>query len=169
MRAGAFAAVLGFGIASSAQGALRYVPLRHQPRARYAFLPRYVPPDAVVITGLTSAIAVAAYSGKAIANLRPTAFVPDHAQRRADVERFLDLQTSTLDRRRIAGHYRARFLLIDRKRMAVHGDDLRRFLELGRPVFVRPDMLLVDMARRPVGDARPRAEAVPPGQPDRSP
>ena len=82
---------------------------------KYLFLTQYTGQYDVVLTDLPTSMIVPTFGGKVVAYDRPLPFVMDVEQRRADVLRFYDSQTTLEERREILTKYEVKYILLEKK------------------------------------------------------
>ena len=82
---------------------------------KYLFLAEYTGQYDVILTDLPTSMIVPTFGGKVVAYDRPLAFVTDSAQRKTDVLRFYDPQTSAAVRWEILDKYQVKYILLEKK------------------------------------------------------
>lgn len=103
-----------------------------------------VPRGSVTMASTRTGWEVPTYGGRIVAALHPQAFVPDLAQREADVGTFFDPSTGAAARRRLVCRYGARFVLVKRDEGGVEPGALAG---LGRTVRSVGPYVLLETAR----------------------
>lgn len=82
---------------------------------KYLFLSQYTGQYDVTLTDLPTSMIVPTFGGKVVAYDRPLPFVSDMGQRKEDVLRFYDPQTSVNDRQEILKKYAVKYILLEKK------------------------------------------------------
>ena len=125
------------------------LPGRDSSYEHLAFLARFVGQYDVVFSDERTSLMIPALGGKVVSFPRPLHFVPDGAERRADVRRFYDERTSSEERTRILQRHGADWLLINAAGSAVSSSAVPSFRRLGRVVYTdeRRKLTLVRIER----------------------
>ncbi len=81
----------------------------------YLFLPRHISPQAVVFADIETSWFIPSFEAKIVAADHPLAFVKDAEQRREDVIKFFEQQTSIQERTALLQKYQAKYLLLNKQ------------------------------------------------------
>ena len=120
-------------------------------RVGFAFLSKLIPQYDVVISDFATQLIIPTFGGKLVASDRPLAFVPDHDQRRKDVNDFFS-PTSDYNRRfAILQKYGCRHILISKENPASQ-EIVRSFLPNGSIAYEDNQFVLIilGLTRYPV-------------------
>ncbi len=81
----------------------------------YLFLPSHISPQAVVFADIETSWFIPSFEAKIVAADHPLAFVKDAEQRREDVVKFFEQQTSLQERTALLQKYQAKYLLLNKQ------------------------------------------------------
>ena len=81
----------------------------------YLFLPSQIAPQAVVFADIETSWFIPSFSAKVVAADHPLAFVKDAGQRREDVIKFFEPQTTVQERTGLLQKYQAKYLLLNKQ------------------------------------------------------
>jgi hypothetical protein len=81
----------------------------------YLFLPRHISPQAVVFADIETSWFIPSFEAKIVAADHPLAFVKDAEQRREDVIKFFEQQTTTQERTALLQKYQTKYLLLNKQ------------------------------------------------------
>ena len=81
----------------------------------YIFLPSHIAPQAVVFADIETSWFIPSFEAKIVAADHPLAFVKDAEQRREDVIKFFEQQTSVQERTALLQKYQAKYLLLNKQ------------------------------------------------------
>lgn len=81
----------------------------------YLFLPSHIAPQAVVFADIETSWFIPSFEAKVVAADHPLAFVKDAEQRREDVIKFFEQQTSVQERTALLQKYQAKYLLLNKQ------------------------------------------------------
>lgn len=81
----------------------------------YLFLPSHIAPQAVVFADIETSWFIPSFEAKIVAADHPLAFVKDAEQRREDVIKFFEQQTSVQERTALLQKYQAKYLLLNKQ------------------------------------------------------
>lgn len=81
----------------------------------YLFLPSHISPQAVVFADIETSWFIPSFEAKVVAADHPLAFVKDAEQRREDVIKFFEQQTSVQERTALLQKYQAKYLLLNKQ------------------------------------------------------
>jgi hypothetical protein len=101
----------------------------------YSFLAGFCQQYDVVLSDLSTSLAVPPFGGKVVAMNRPLHFVPDADARRRDVRSFFSGDASAEDRARILARYGVDWLLVNTAESAVPSSMLPSLKQLGKVVY----------------------------------
>ena len=123
----------------------RSVPGSPSVRIRFAFLSKLIPQYDTVLSDFATTLIIPTFGGKLVASRFALAFVPDHDQRRKDVNDFFS-PTSDYDRRFvILQKYGCRHILIS-KENPVSQEIVHSFLPKGSIVYKDNQFVLLSLA-----------------------
>ncbi len=125
----------------------RCSPFRGPNVSPVAFLVEYVRPGDIVLSDLETSWEIPAFTGRIVASRHPIYWVPDHLQRRTDVERFFAPGMDDDVRKEILRRWDARFILVDRARVGLSAEEAAHVIALGRTVATRGALVLVETER----------------------
>ena len=111
------------------------LPGRDSSYEEFTFLSRFVGQYEVVFSDERTSLLIPTFGGKVVSFPRPLHFVPDAAERRADVRLFYGERTSPEERARILQRHDADWLLINAAGSAVSSSAVPSFRRLGRVVY----------------------------------
>ena len=81
----------------------------------YLFLPSHIAPQAVVFADIETSWFIPSFGAKVVAADHPLAFVKDAEQRREDVIKFFEQQTTAQERTALLQKYQAKYLLLNKQ------------------------------------------------------
>ncbi|CAN1567893.1 hypothetical protein MCERE10_03822 [Burkholderiaceae bacterium] len=81
----------------------------------YLFLPSHIAPQAVVFADIETSWFIPSFEAKVVAADHPLAFVKDAEQRREDVIKFFEQQTTAQERTALLQKYQAKYLLLNKQ------------------------------------------------------
>jgi hypothetical protein len=81
----------------------------------YLFLPNQIAPQAVVFADIETSWFIPSFGAKVVAADHPLAFVKDAEQRREDVIKFFEPQTTVQERTELLQKYQAKYLLLNKQ------------------------------------------------------
>jgi hypothetical protein len=81
----------------------------------YLFLPNHISPQAVVFADIETSWFIPSFEAKVVAADHPLAFVKDAEQRREDVIKFFEQQTTAQERTALLQKYQAKYLLLNKQ------------------------------------------------------
>ena len=81
----------------------------------YLFLPSHIASQAVVFADIETSWFIPSFEAKIVAADHPLAFVKDAEQRREDVIKFFEQQTSVQERTALLQKYQAKYLLLNKQ------------------------------------------------------
>lgn len=81
----------------------------------YLFLPSHISPQAVVFADIETSWFIPSFEAKVVAADHPLAFVKDAEQRREDVIKFFEQQTTAQERTALLQKYQAKYLLLNKQ------------------------------------------------------
>jgi hypothetical protein len=81
----------------------------------YLFLPSHIAPQAVVFADIETSWFIPSFEAKIVAADHPLAFVKDAEQRREDVVKFFEQQTTDQERTALLQKYQAKYLLLNKQ------------------------------------------------------
>ncbi|MFV0446168.1 MAG: hypothetical protein ACK5Q5_21535 [Planctomycetaceae bacterium] len=109
----------------------------------YAEIGRLMTADDVVLGDRWSSWVIPTFGGRGVAAQHAQAFVPDHAERRADLLEFMSPETGPERRSEIAQQYHADYILLKQDADDVPADLVPQLLALGQPVAEIDSLLLI--------------------------
>lgn len=122
----------------------RCVPGSPSVRVGFAFLSKFIPQYDVVLSDFATKLIIPTFGGKLVASNQPLAFVPDHDQRRKDVNDFFSPTSDYDTRLAIVRKYGCRHILVSKENEASR-EILRSFLPLGSVVYEDKRFVLLSL------------------------
>jgi hypothetical protein len=132
----------------------RSVPDSPSARTEFAFLSRFVPQYDVVISDFATKLIIPTFGGKLVASNHPLAFVPDHDQRRKDVNDFFSPKSDYNTRLAILRKYGCRHILVSKENPASQ-EIIRSFLPMYSVAYEDNQFALLSLGPRHVRPGSP--------------